>query len=433
MRLPALLPILLLLAAAAPAARSQAPPPGPGCCGSFIDLFSALPGTHGTPLLLAGGSLAGGGTITLTMGNALESAPAWLVVGISNLSLPIHGGVLVPSPDLVVASVTSPTGSIQVAGTMPFGVPFGTDLYFQWWISDPAGPFDFAASNAVVGNTPDAPVPGNILPQYISGTDCGNEPAVQVTQYDEHTFILRQSMCTDFEGPFMYLLFGQDRVLLLDTGAGGIPIASVVQGLIDQWLLDHGRTSIDLVVAHSHSHGDHTQGDGQFVGQPNTTVVGLSPTAVQTFFGFQDWPNDQVEFSLGARVLDVIAIPGHQAASIAFYDRWTGLLLTGDTFYPGFLFIFGAVGGGQWPIYQASIQRLVDFTETRPVTHILGTHIEMTSTPGVAYPYGTDVQPDEHSLILTRDMLLELNAACQAMGANPQVEVHDDFIIQPSG
>jgi hypothetical protein len=143
-----------LLAPAGPAVAATAPTPGTGCCSTFIDLFSALPGTHGAPLLIAGGSLAGGGAVVLTMGNAPENSQAWLVVGLANVSLPFKGGVLVPSADLVAPALTSPAGSILVSGTTPFGIPSGTGLHFQWWIKDPGGPVGFSASNATVGITP---------------------------------------------------------------------------------------------------------------------------------------------------------------------------------------------------------------------------------------------------------------------------------------
>ena len=42
---------------------------------------------------------------------------------------------------------------------------------------------------------------------------------------DANTFVLRQSMCTNYEGPFLYLLFGSEKVLLQDTGAGGVDVA----------------------------------------------------------------------------------------------------------------------------------------------------------------------------------------------------------------
>ena len=245
-------------------------------------------------------------------------------------------------------------------------------------------------------------------------------------QYNENTYILRQSKCTNFEAPFMYLLFGGDKVLMQDTGAGGIQIGPTVYGIINQWLAAHNQQSIQLIVSHSHGHGDHAAGDSQFTGQPNTTVVGLSQTAVKNFFGIVTWPTQIVTYDLGGgRILDVIPIPGHHSAHIALYDRQTGILFTGDTLYPGHLFI------SVWADYKASILRLAHFVEDKPVCYVLGTHIEMTSTPGVAYPYGTIYQPNEHVLQLGLEHLLELNAACQAMGNPPVDEVHDDFIIEP--
>jgi glyoxylase-like metal-dependent hydrolase (beta-lactamase superfamily II) len=231
----------------------------------------------------------------------------------------------------------------------------------------------------------------------------------------------------------MFLLFGEDKALLLDSGAGGVPIYNTVQSIIATWLAAHGKTSIPLVVAHTHSHGDHIAGDAQFNAKPNTTVVGTSTNAVIAFFGFQNWPNDLRQYDLGGRVLDVLGIPGHQASHIAIYDHQTALLFTGDTLYPGFLFISGAVSQGNFTKYKASTQRLVDFIADKPVAWVFGNHVEMKNTPGQSYPYGTNNQPFEHDPQLLREHLLELNAAVQAMGNSPHVEVHDDFIIQPSG
>jgi glyoxylase-like metal-dependent hydrolase (beta-lactamase superfamily II) len=132
-----------------------------------------------------------------------------------------------------------------------------------------------------------------------------------------------------------------------------------------------------------------------------------------------------VQYDLGGRVLDVIAIPGHQSASIALYDARTGLLLTGDTVYPGFLFITSFNECVQ------SIDRLVAFLEDKPLCWILGTHIEMTATPFVAYPYGTNYQPNERELQLNRAHLLELQQGVHDMQGNPFTEAHADFIIDP--
>jgi glyoxylase-like metal-dependent hydrolase (beta-lactamase superfamily II) len=260
---------------------------------------------------------------------------------------------------------------------------------------------------------------------WPDGTNCGGEDDVFVWKYAEDTFILRQSLCTSFEGPFLYLFFGDDRALLEDTGDGGIALESVVQGIVDAWLLANGKASIELVVAHSHGHGDHVAGDGQFQGQPGTTVVGTGTTAVASFFGI-DWPTETVTYDLGNRVLDVIPIPGHQSAHVAFYDRRHQLLLTGDHLYPGRLYI------QDFTAYKASTQRMVDFVAAGSTPlWVLGTHIEMTQAPGQDFPFGSQQHPNEHALELLPSHLTELNDAVQAMGNNPVYQEHDDFIVYP--
>ena len=223
----------------------------------------------------------------------------------------------------------------------------------------------------------------------------------------------------------MFLLFGEDKVLLEDTGASNIPLASTVYGLINQWLTDHGKSSIQLVVCHSHGHGDHVFNDSQFVGQPNTVVVGTSQASVKAFFGIVNWPTQVVPYDLGGRLIDVIPIPGHQAASIALYDHQTQCLLTGDTLYPGRLYI------SSFNEYKASIQRLVDFGHDNPICHVLGTHIEMSNTPGDDFPIGSTYHPDEHPLQLGSQHLNELNTAVLNMQQAPHIEVHDEFIVWP--
>ncbi len=414
--------------AGAPRAAAQSP-----CCDPWTDLGQALAGTHGAPSLEATGSLAEGTLVSLSVDGALETAPAWLVVGLSELGAPFKGGTLMPAPSTVLPVATDAAGHFAVTATWPAGLPAGLAIVLQAWVKDAAGVAGFAASNAMRGVTPPPPPAGNFPADWIHGGNCAGDPPIQVQPYGPNTWILRQSKCVNFEGPFVFLLFGQDEALLLDTGAAGNPpMQATVAGLVSAWATAHGKPSLPLLVAHTHSHGDHIANDGQFTGKPLTTVVGTSTAAVQAFWGFQDWPNDIRQRDLGGRLLDILAIPGHQAAHIAVYDHETALLLTGDTLYPGFLFISGAVSQGNFARYQASIQRLVDFIADKPVAWVFGCHVEMKNTPGQSYPYGTNNQPLEHDPQLLRSHLLELNAAVQAMGSSPHVEVHDDFIVQPS-
>ena len=286
------------------------------------------------------------------------------------------------------------------------------------------------AAIAARGQTPEpdgAGVRAGVLPLKwpVSGPACPGDPRFEVQPYNDDLYILRESGCSNYEKPFLYLLFGTDKALLLDTGAGKTDVAEAVARVIDGWLGRHGRDGIDLVVAHTHAHGDHTGGDEQLRQRPRTQVVATSPAAVGAFFGFHDWPDDTVRYDLGGRVLDVIAIPGHEPSSIAIYDRQTGLLFTGDTLYPGRLYVRDA------PAFVLSIARLVEFTRGKVVTHVLGNHIEETRTPYLDYPVGTVHQPDEHALELGRAQLLELDAALRAMDGSVRRMAFRDFTIWP--
>ena len=261
---------------------------------------------------------------------------------------------------------------------------------------------------------------------WIDGTAVA-EPQMQVQRYDADTYVIRQSVKTNFEAPFLYLLFGKDRALLLDTGAGGLQIRPTIDGVIADWLKAHHRTAIPLVVAHSHSHGDHRSGDGEFKDRPDTVVVGWTAPEVASFFKIADWPHDIVKFDLGSRVLDVIPTPGHHPSHIMIFDEKTHLLLSGDTLYPGRLY----VPVDQFAAYRDSIDRVVAFTKGRQVSHILGAHVELTTTPGQDFPMRAPAHPSEHVLELPYADLLELQAAVQRMGDTPVRAKHDDFIVYP--
>jgi glyoxylase-like metal-dependent hydrolase (beta-lactamase superfamily II) len=253
------------------------------------------------------------------------------------------------------------------------------------------------------------------------------DPLIQVVQYNHNTWILRQNKCINYEAPFMFLFFGEDKALLIDTGATEeeetFPLYNAVRHLIDQW--SEKNKAVQLIVAHTHKHGDHYAADSQFKGKPKTTVIGLDVENVKNFFNISNWPEEMVDFDLGNRLMKIIPIPGHEASSIAVYDASTQILLTGDTFYPGRLYV------KDWNAFNLSIKRLVKFTDNYEVSTILGNHIEMTQTAGVDYPFDVRYQPKEHKLPLSVLELKELSGALTKLGDKPTREVHDSFIIFP--
>jgi glyoxylase-like metal-dependent hydrolase (beta-lactamase superfamily II) len=156
-------------------------------------------------------------------------------------------------------------------------------------------------------------------------------------------------------------------------------------------------------------------------------VIGLAPPDVATFFKIVDWPHDIARYDLGGRVLKIIPTPGHQPAHIMVFDENTRLLLSGDSLYPGRLY----VPSNQFAAYQSSIDRVVAFTKDHPVSHILGAHIEMTRTPGKDFVDEAPGHPDEHALELPYATLIELQGAVHAMGEAPVRDAHADFIVFP--
>jgi glyoxylase-like metal-dependent hydrolase (beta-lactamase superfamily II) len=274
-----------------------------------------------------------------------------------------------------------------------------------------------------------ASIEAGVLPTrwMTGGPKCLELPAFQIHEYNPNFFILRESGCIHFEKPFLYLIFGSEKALLEDTGAGQVDTAGVVMDLIGKWARRNNRVAPPLIVVHSHSHSDHVAGDLGFKSIPNVQLVPASVVELQRTFGIKTWPTDMVSIDLGGRIVDLIPIPGHDVASIALYDRQTGILLTGDSFYPGRL----SVGEADFQTFAASYQRLVDFTRDKPVAHILGTHIEQTNTPFVDYPRGTTYQPEEHVLELTRGDLLELNEAIVRLNGKLERVVLRNVIVSP--
>lgn len=84
-------------------------------------------------------------------------------------------------------------------------------------------------------------VPGSIEVHWNEGAaNCksNSQPPLQVHRYNSETFIFRENLCSTFEAPFMYLLIGSSRALLIDTGdveeASKMPLGQTAMQLISQ-------------------------------------------------------------------------------------------------------------------------------------------------------------------------------------------------------
>jgi glyoxylase-like metal-dependent hydrolase (beta-lactamase superfamily II) len=156
-----------------------------------------------------------------------------------------------------------------------------------------------------------------------------------------------------------YLITGTKRALLFDTGLGIGNIRKVTGAL----------TKLPIAVLNSHTHNDHVGdnwrffeiygmdtaftranakgskedaqaelAEGQICGD---LPPGFDPKTYATKpFHITRWLHDGDQIDLGDRVLQVIATPGHTPDSIALHDEKNLMLFTGDTFYPGPIFLY---------------------------------------------------------------------------------------------
>jgi len=233
------------------------------------------------------------------------------------------------------------------------------------------------------------------------------QPPLQVHSYNDRTFILRENLCVTFEAPFIYLLIGSEKALLIDTGdaadPGKMPLANTVMRLLP----GEDSAEMHLLVVHTHRHGDHRAGDEQFTHFPNVQVVGFDSDDVRRFYHFTDWPKGLAQIDLGDRTVEVIPTPGHNETEVSFYDRNTGLFFSGDFLMPGRLLIDNASAD------LASAQSVASFIRDRPVSFVLGGHIEVDAN-GSLFPWESQFHPNEHVLQMTKDDLLALPAAIRS-------------------
>jgi hydroxyacylglutathione hydrolase len=133
----------------------------------------------------------------------------------------------------------------------------------------------------------------------------------------------------------MYLIEGQDKALLFDTGMGTGDLAGYIKTL----------TKLPVAVAITHGHGDHFKQLDQFnestVYMSKKDVTRLPAGLVTSKF---KWLKDGDMIDIGAgRIFEVIEVPGHSAGSLVFLDSKDKIAVTGDGVSSGsMVYMFGA-------------------------------------------------------------------------------------------
>ena len=183
-----------------------------------------------------------------------------------------------------------------------------------------------------------------------------------VTKLDARTFAIAEPRYEQHN--VNYLIVGDARAVLFDTGPGVRDIRPVVASLTDR----------PVVAAFSHLHFDHIGGQALFADiasldhpsirartEPDGT---FTPTIFQhggpgrpSFRITTWWEPDATSSSAVARC-SVLSVPGHTPESLALYDADAGQLFSGDYLYAGDLFAFAP--GSDLVAYRDTARRLLE-------------------------------------------------------------------------
>lgn len=280
--------------------------------------------------------------------------------------------------------------------------------------------------------TSDGPAPGNLAFRWIYGSNVAaknRDPRIQVVQYNEDSFVLRQNVCVHWEAPFTYLLFGNKGALLIDSGATAeprhYPLRQTVDAIIARWGQARGRRKVPLTIALT-SGEDVAQNQGlvQFAGPPDTTIVPKPLEVMKRFYGLdKSWPTGFGKIDLGDRIIEVIPTPGTHKDGVSFYDPYCDFLFTGDFLFPGKINI------GNDRDYLVSLERLKAFTASRPVKWIVGGHIEMMFVPGKYYPRFISYKPYERVLEMTPSLIDEAIQYAREIQGKDMMLIRPDFAL----
>ena len=178
-----------------------------------------------------------------------------------------------------------------------------------------------------------------------------------VEQIDSQTFAI--SEYRHWEETHCYLLCGDRRAILIDTGLGVSNIKNIVDSL----------TKLPVTVVTTHAHWDHIGGHRYFneiavherekdwlsvkfplplqVVKDNLTKEPCefpSDFDLNSYQIFHGEPEKILrggeQLNLGGRTLEVIHTPGHSPGHCCFYDSARKYLFSGDLIYKGCLYAF---------------------------------------------------------------------------------------------
>jgi glyoxylase-like metal-dependent hydrolase (beta-lactamase superfamily II) len=168
-----------------------------------------------------------------------------------------------------------------------------------------------------------------------------------------------------WQANYSYLIRGDSRAILFDSGSPARSIGPVVEAL----------TNLPVTIIASHLHYDHVGAHTEFddVALPDMPALRaktegdwFTPTGAQHLgaveaipaptFRVTTWWQEGQLIDLGGRSLMLLFTPGHTTDSVMLWDAENRQLFTGDYIYDGPLFVFGPEASASQ--YLATAERL---------------------------------------------------------------------------
>lgn len=231
-----------------------------------------------------------------------------------------------------------------------------------------------------------------------------------VKKIDDKTFAI--SEYGHWEKVHSYLLIGEEKAALIDTGLGIDNIKRITDQLTD----------LPIIVLTTHVHWDHIGSHGEYENiyvhkdEEDWLVNGIKGLPIEqirkdvrrditvptpksfnpeTHTPFKGVPtgllNDGDEMKIGNRTLTIIHTPGHSPGHISIFDNSKGYLFTGDLLYD------------ETPVYAF-------FPTTDPVKLVQSLK-KITDIPNVSTIYG-----GHNTVGLPSSLLIEVKNAVKELG-----------------
>lgn len=162
---------------------------------------------------------------------------------------------------------------------------------------------------------------------------------VKVISIDENTWRFEE------QGVRYFLLTGQKRAMVVDTGMMSKNVKQIVESL----------TTLETFVVNTHADMDHIACNSQF------DEIYMHPSELVNYkkFALPIYEGDIID--LGNRKIKVIHIPGHTPGSIGLIDIEKRFLISGDPIQDGKIFMFGTFRN--MLAYKYGLERLKKFDD----------------------------------------------------------------------